>query len=108
MKASRLERRDIPPYIWDIQEDVMASLFIKDPATTALVTRLARQRGMTKTEAVRRAVEAELARGESHDPAAATQSAKEYLDAFYARYPIPRPSGRKADKAFFVDLSGNL
>ena len=85
----------------------MASLFIKDPATTALVTRLARQRGVTKTEAVRRAVEAELARDESRDPAAA-QSAKEYLDAFYARYPIPRPSGRKADKAFFDDLSGNL
>lgn len=86
----------------------MASLFIKDPATSALVAKLARQRGTTKTEAVRRAVEAELARDAPRGSRAATQSAKEYLDAFYARYPIPRPSGYKADKAFFDDLSGNL
>lgn len=86
----------------------MASLFIKDPATAALVDRLAKRRGTTKTEAVRRAVEADLARDEQSAPRPARQSARDYLKDFYRRYPVPDATGHPADKAFFDDLSGNL
>ncbi len=80
----------------------MASLYIKDEQTNALVDQLARLRGTSKTEAVRRAVEAELIRDRRK------ASPSERLDDFYRRYPAPEPSGLAADKAFFDDLSGNL
>ncbi len=79
----------------------MASLYIKDERTNALVDRLARLRGISKTEAVRRAVQAELVREQSQ------ASVRERLDDFYRRYPLPEPSGVAADKAFFDDLSGD-
>jgi antitoxin VapB len=80
----------------------MASLYIKDSETAALVARLAERRGITKTEAVRCAVEGELARDTPR------LSAREVLTAFDRRYPLPEPTGQKADKAFFDELSGNL
>jgi len=80
----------------------MASLYIKDAVTTDLVERLAKRRGVTKTEAVRRAVEADLAKDEPR------QTAREKLEDFYRRYPQPEPTGLKADKAFFDELSGGL
>ncbi len=80
----------------------MASLYIKDEKTNALVDRLARLRGTSKTEAVRCAVEAELTRSRQ------TASPRERLEDFYQRYPAPEASGLAADKAFFDDLSGNL
>ncbi len=80
----------------------MASLYIKDERTSALVDQLARLRGTSKTEAVRSAVEAELARSRH------AASPRERLDDFYRRYPLPESSGRAADKAFYDELSGDL
>ena len=80
----------------------MASLYIKDERTSALVDQLARLRGTSKTEAVRSAVEAELARSRR------TVTPRERLEDFYRRYPLPESSGRTADKAFFDELSGDL
>ena len=80
----------------------MASLYIKDSVTAGLVEELAARRGTTKTEAVRRAVEAELAREEP------VMTVREKLDDFYRRFPPLEPTGLKADKAFFDDLSGDL
>ncbi|GAA0302660.1 hypothetical protein GCM10009087_10530 [Sphingomonas oligophenolica] len=80
----------------------MASLFIKDPATADLVDRLAKRRGITKTEAVRLAVQADLERLGTEPPV------PEWLADFWRRYPIPEPTGLKADKAFFDELSGDL
>ncbi len=80
----------------------MASLYIKDERTNALVDQLARLRGTSKTEAVRNAVKAELDR-ERRQP-----STRDRLEDFYRRYPVAAPSGLAADKAFFDDLSGNL
>ncbi len=80
----------------------MASLYIKDERTNALVDQLARLRGTSKTEAVRAAVEAELGRNRRQ------ASTRERLEDFYRRYPIAGPSGLPADKAFFDELSGEL
>ncbi len=80
----------------------MASLYIKDERTSALVDQLARLRGTSKTEAVRSAVEAELARSRR------ATTPRERLEDFYRRYPLPESSGRPADKAFFDELSGDL
>lgn len=74
-------------------------LYIKDDETAALVTKLARQRGMTKQDAVRLAVRAELDRG------AATVALRDRFAALRARYRLPPATGLKADKAFFDDLS---
>ena len=59
-------------------------LTIEDDATTDLIVRLAETTGVTEAEAVRAAVAAELR----------------------ARYPDLEPTGLKADKAFFDELSG--
>ncbi len=80
----------------------MASLYIKDDRTNALVDRLARLHGTSKTEAVRRAVEAELERSRHQS------SPRERLEEFYRRYPVPESSGLAAEKAFFDELSGGL
>lgn len=80
----------------------MASLYIKDERTNAMVDELARLRGTSKTEAVRRAVEAELERNRR------ATTPRERLEDFYRRYPLPEPSGLAADKAFYDELSGNL
>ncbi|MGT2513157.1 type II toxin-antitoxin system VapB family antitoxin [Sphingomonas panni] len=80
----------------------MASLYIKDERTGALVDQLARLRGVSKTEAVRGAVEAELARSRR------AITPRERLEDFYRRYPLPESSGLPADKAFFDELSGEL
>ncbi|MET3724523.1 type II toxin-antitoxin system VapB family antitoxin [Sphingomonas trueperi] len=82
----------------------MASLYIKDSETNERVSRLASRLGLSKTEAVRRAVEALEAR--SDDDKAAR--AHEWLARFDARFPLPAPRERPADKAFFDSLSGDL
>lgn len=78
----------------------MASLYIKDPETAAMVDRLARRRGLTKTEAVRRAVAADLAIDEPK------LTPRERLEEFYRRHPSGEPTGLKAEKAFYDWLSG--
>jgi antitoxin VapB len=72
---------------------------IKDPATDAAVRKLAAERGISLTAAVREAVENELQRSR--------RPLKERIDEIaeeYRSYPL---TGLKADKAFFDELSGD-
>jgi antitoxin VapB len=75
---------------------------IKDDITTRLVDQLAKLRGVSRQEAVKMAVMAELARMAEAIPL------RERLAHFRAAYPLPPPTGQVADKAFFDDLSGDL
>ena len=83
----------------------MASLYIKDPETAALVSRIAKREGLTKTALIRelaRAREAELEQGD------APISSWERLQKFWQDHPLGEPTGLAADKAFFDELSGDL
>ncbi|MGN6271377.1 MAG: type II toxin-antitoxin system VapB family antitoxin [Sphingomonas sp.] len=76
-----------------------------DAETGELVERLAQQLGISEAEAVRDAVlhrEAELARENR------VLTAREKLEKFWREHPLPPPTGLKADKAFFDELSGDL
>jgi antitoxin VapB len=76
------------------------AFYIKDDATDKAVRRLAKRKGKSLTETVREAVERELK---------ATEEAKslgEVLDELTARFSKIRRSGKKADKAFYDELSG--
>jgi antitoxin VapB len=75
-------------------------LYIKDDTTAELVAQLARKRGVSKQDAVRLAVQAELKRIAEAIPL------RERIAAWRRERPMPPPTGRKADKAFFDDLSG--
>lgn len=75
-------------------------LYIKDDSTAALVDKLAKRRGITKQDAVKQAVQAALAGDEEAVPLRAR------LQKFWDDHPLPPPTGLKADKAFFDDLSG--
>jgi antitoxin VapB len=92
-------RRDILRRRLDIPRNAMP-LYIKDDATAELVARLAKQRGVTKQAAVRLAVQAEL------DRASPPLSVRERLEKLWAENPLPPPTGKVADKAFFDELSG--
>jgi antitoxin VapB len=74
--------------------------FVKDDATAALVAQLARKRGVSKQDAVRQAVQAELQRIAEVIPL------RERIAAWRKEHPLPPPTGQRADKAFFDDLSG--
>jgi antitoxin VapB len=83
----------------------MASLYIKDQETADLVRRVAARSGMTNTALIRElaaAREAELERGERK------MRARDRLDRFWREHPLPPPTGLKAGKAFFDELSGDL
>jgi antitoxin VapB len=75
-------------------------LYIRDDATAALVAKLAKDRGITKQDAVRLAVTAELERARDAKPL------RERMRAWREANPFPPPTGLKADKTFFDDLSG--
>jgi antitoxin VapB len=77
-------------------------LTIKDDRTAALVVQLAKLRGLTKQEAVRLAVQAEL------DRARAAIPLRQRAAALRAAHPLPPATGKPADKTFFDDLSGGL
>ncbi len=77
-------------------------LYIKDDQTTNLVNTLATLRGVSKKEAVRLAVTAELEREAKAIPL------PERLERFWAENPPPPPTGLKADKAFFDELWGEI
>jgi antitoxin VapB len=77
-------------------------LYIEDDATAELVAELAALRGISKQDAVKLAVRAELQRLAEAVPL------RDRLAAFRARHPLPTPTGLPADKAFFDDLSGEL
>ena len=95
--------KDILDYSGISSEAGMASLYIKDPDTAERVAKIARQLGTTKTEALRRALSAlekELS------PEARTSILLARLDAHRKAHPLPPPTGRKADKAFFDEMWG--
>lgn len=77
-------------------------LYIKDDATAALVAQLAKQRGVSKQDAVRMAVQAELRRMADAIPL------RERMALWRKEHPMPPPTGKTADKAFFDELSGEL
>jgi antitoxin VapB len=77
-------------------------LYIKDETTSELVAELAKRRGLTKQAVVRAAVEAELRRDSEAVPL------RERFAALRAARKLPPETGKKADKAFFDDLSGDL
>ena len=81
----------------------MSALFIKDGRTSQAVERVAKSLGLTKADTVLRAVEAleaNLAREQS------VPDAPDWLKQFWRDHPLPPPTGRKTDKAFFDWLSG--
>ena len=75
-------------------------LYIKDDATALLVAQLAKLRGISKQDAVRLAVQAELDRAEEAIPL------RNRFAALRAAHPLPPRTGEAADKAFFDALSG--
>ncbi len=75
-------------------------LYIRDDVTAALVAALAKQRGITKQDAVKLAVQAELDRAKEVIPL------RQRFAALRAARPVPPPTGLLADKAFFDELSG--
>jgi antitoxin VapB len=77
-------------------------LYIKDDATASLVAQLAKLRGLTKQDAVRFAVQAELDRANEAIPL------RQRAAALRAAHPLPPATGQTADKDFFDDLSGGL
>jgi antitoxin VapB len=77
-------------------------LYIKDEATTQLVNELARQEGSSKQDAVKLAVQAAL------DQRAKDMPLRERLALWRRLHPLPPPTGKIADKAFFDELSGDL
>jgi antitoxin VapB len=77
-------------------------LYIKDDVTAQLVTQLAKQRGITKQDAVKLAVQAELERADKAVPL------RDRFAALRAAHPLRPATGQAADKAFFDELSGDL
>lgn len=75
-------------------------LYIKDDATAELVTQLAKLRGLSKQDAVKLAVRAEL------DRTAPAVPLRDRFAALRAAHPLPPRTGEVADKAFFDELSG--
>jgi antitoxin VapB len=78
-------------------------LYIKDDFTAGLVGLLATRLGVSKQDAVRRAVEAELERIGPSKP-----RLRDTFAALRSAYKLPPPTGDLADKDFYDDLSGNL
>lgn len=77
----------------------MASLYVKDDETNAMAARLARRRGISKTAAVKQALERELARD------TASLSLRERLRIWRDEHPLGEPTGLTADKAFYDSLN---
>lgn len=76
------------------------ALHIKDDNATAAVRELAAARGVSLTDAVRAACEEALARDRRARPVA------ERLAEVHARVKSAKPTGQKADKAFFDEEWG--
>ncbi len=81
----------------------MASLYIKDDETAAIVSRVATLLGTTKTAAVKRAMR-ELEAGLATVDSKPEQSTAEWLREYRRKHPLPPPTGLKADKAFYDSL----
>lgn len=81
----------------------MASLYIKDSDTAALVAGVAERSGMTKTALVRELAAAREAELDRADP---VKEQRHKLDAIWREHSFPRASGTKVDKAFFDRMWG--
>lgn len=81
----------------------MGALFIKDGKATRAVERVAVRIGLTKADTVLRAIEAFEANFFRDTENA---DVPQWLRQFWHDHPLPSPTGLKADKAFFDDLSG--
>jgi antitoxin VapB len=77
----------------------MASLYVKDDETNALAARLAQRRGISKTAAVKMALQHELARD------AAALPLRERMAAWRQTQLPGKSTGFKADKAFYDSLN---
>jgi antitoxin VapB len=77
-------------------------LYIKDDGTARLVGKLAKLRGISKQDAVKMAVQAEL------DRASETIPLRERFATLRREHPLPRATGKATDKRFFDELSGEL
>jgi antitoxin VapB len=73
------------------------TFYVKDPATDKAVRKLAKLKGITLTEAIRSAVEAELEREKN-------EVNEKAIDAIIAKVASWPDTGLKADKAFFDSL----
>jgi antitoxin VapB len=82
----------------------MASLYIKDPVTAQLADRVARIRGVTKTQAVREALETAL---NDIRPRERKPELLQWIEERRAQHPL-RPSGRRSDKPFFDEMWGDV
>ena len=76
--------------------------YVRDDETNALVRKLAKREGVGLTEAVKRAVSAELKRGKGKE--VPLRDKLQVIADRIAKYP---KTGLKVDKAFFDDLSGD-
>lgn len=77
--------------------------FTIDAETGELVARLAHRLGVSREDAIRRGLQ-EFEAG--LDRTARNPDAPAWLVKFWKDHPLPPPTGRKADKAFFDWLSG--
>jgi antitoxin VapB len=75
-------------------------LYIKDDETAELVARLARLQGLSKQGAVKRAVETALQKATEQVLVA------DRLRKLWSENPMPPRTGKRINKAFFDDLSG--
>jgi antitoxin VapB len=85
----------------------MPGLYVKHPDADAIATRVARRMGTTKTQAVisgLKRLEAELPPEEIGEEG----DVERWLREYKRRFPPLKPTGLKADKAFFDELSGDL
>lgn len=81
----------------------MASLYIKDSLTAELADRVARIRGVTKTQAVRDALETAL---RDVRPKERTPDLIKWIEERRAQRPL-QSTGRESDKAFFDKMWGD-
>jgi len=81
----------------------MPSLYIKNAKTAELAERIARIRGVTKTQAVHDALEGAFA---DIRPRERKPDLIAWIEARRAEIPL-KPTGRKSDKAFFDEMWGD-
>ena len=79
----------------------MASLFVKDSEVNDLAIKAAALQGKTKTQAVKDALREVVERIETKPP---RPSVAEWISQYRRAHPL-RPSGLKADKAFYDSLN---
>jgi antitoxin VapB len=85
-----------------ISRKLIMPLYIKDDTTARLVAQFAKLRGVSKQDAVKIAVQAELDRASEAIPL------RDRFAALRQAHKLPSATGNVADKAFFDDLSGGL